>query len=85
MTLCECATVYPDTATRVHGRPECQACGGRGVVATRVTRAQWDAMFAAGWAVDAGGEMRHGRYGRGRVETALALTESDARAKGAGR
>ncbi len=77
MTLCECAVVYPDDAHRIRGF--CAACKGRGVVETHVTRAQWDALFAAGWDVDRRGVLRHPLYGSGRVETALWLMEDDAR------
>lgn len=77
MTLCECAVVYPDEPQRVRGY--CEACECRGVIATPVTRAQWDALFAAGWDVDRRGVLRHADYGTARVETALWLTESDKR------
>lgn len=76
MTLCECAVVYPDAPQRVRGY--CEACRRTGVVETRATRAQWDAMLAAGWRVE-GGALRHDRYGSARIETALWLTEHDAR------
>jgi len=76
VTLCECAVVYPDDAHRIRGY--CAACEGRGVVATQTTRAQWDALVAAGWRVE-GGALRHRLYGTARIETALWLTEHDAR------
>lgn len=77
MTLCECAVVYPDEPQRIRGY--CAACKGRGVVGTQTTRAQWDALVAAGWEVDRRGALRHDRYGSARIETALWLTEHDAR------
>lgn len=77
MTLCPCAVVYPDSPQRVRGF--CEACKRTGVVETRATRAQWDALFAAGWDVDRRGVLRHPVYGAGRVETALWLAEHDAR------
>ena len=77
MTLCECAVVYPDAPQRVRGH--CEACRRTGVVETQTTRAQWDALVAAGWEVDRRGALRHDRYGSARIETALWLTEHDAR------
>jgi len=82
VTLCKCAVVYPDTATRIHG--SCAACKGRGVVETPVSRAQWDALFAAGWRVVEGRrgrvDMTHDRYRVARIETALWLMEHDRKA-----
>ncbi len=80
MRLCSCATVYPDRERSIVGRRGCPECGGRGTAATSVTRDQWADLVAAGWSVDGNGVLRHAKYGRARVETALALAEGDERA-----
>lgn len=80
MRLCSCAAVYPDRERAVVGHKGCAVCRGRGVVTTEVTAELRAELAAAGWSVDRNGELRHARYGRARVEAALALMESDRKA-----